>query len=90
MPNGPISELSEKILLTLLRLNGVSTKTIGEQVLRVELNVESAQLLEQTETLTQLGFLIGTIVDGQKSFSLTSLGLAFLRQLQEDKLQELG
>lgn len=89
MPNGPISELSEKILLALWRLNGVGTRTIGEQVLRAELNVESAQLLEQTATLTQLGFLIETIRDGQNSFSLTPLGLAFLRQLQEDRLQEL-
>ena len=90
MPDNQLSELSEKILLSLWRLNGIGPRAIREQILKADLKVESEQIFQETEVLTRLGFLDKLTLEGQTSFSLTSLGLAILRQLEEDKLQELG
>jgi hypothetical protein len=90
MPDNQLSELSGKILMSLWRLNGIGPRAIREQILKADLKVESEQIFQETEVLTRLGFLDKLTLEGQTSFSLTSLGLAILRQLEEDKLQELG
>jgi len=90
MPDNQLSELSGKILLSLWRLNGIGPRAIQEQTLKADLKVESEQFFQETESLTRQGFLDKLTLEGQTSFSLTSLGLAILRQLEEDKLQELG
>ncbi|MGO9644013.1 MAG: hypothetical protein ACLPY5_04625 [Candidatus Bathyarchaeia archaeon] len=90
MPDNQLSELSGKILLSLWRLNGIGPRAIQEQILKADLKVESEQFFQETDVLTRQGFLDKSTLEGQTAFSLTSLGLAILRQLEEDKLQELG
>jgi len=90
MPDNQLSELSGKILLSLWRLNGVGPKVIQEQTLKADLKVEPQLFFQETEALTRQGFLDKLTFEGRTSFSLTPLGLAILRQLEEDKLQELG
>ncbi len=90
MPDNQLSELSGKILLSLWRLNGIGPRAIQEQILKADLKVESDHFSQETEALTMQGFLDKSTLEGKTSFSLTPLGLAILRQLEEDKLQELG
>jgi len=90
MPDNQLSELSGKILLSLWKLNGIGPRAIQEQTLKADLKVESELFFHETEALTRQGFLDKLTLEGQTSFSLTPLGLAILRQLEEDKLQELG
>ena len=89
MADSPLSELSGRILLAIWKLNGIGSRAIREQALRSDLKLEPDQFLHEAETLTQRGFLDKSTFDGQPAFSLTPLGLAILRQLEEDRLQEL-
>ena len=85
-----LSDLGERVLLTLWRLRGIGSKYISRETLRGELAVESDQGWEgELANLQTLGFLASTDEEGQDAISLTPLGLAILRQIEEDKLQEL-
>jgi hypothetical protein len=89
MVDNPLSEISGRILMSVWKLNGIGSRAVQEQTLRLDLKLESDQFLYETEMLTQRGFLDRSIIEGQPAFSLTPLGLAILRQLEEDRLQEL-
>jgi len=75
--------------MSVWKLNGIGSRAVQELALRSDLQLEPDQFLHETEMLTQRGFLDRSIFDGQPAFSLTPLGLAILRQLEEDRLQEL-
>jgi len=93
MPNMPpqaLSDLGEQILLTLWRLRGIGNKFVKQEKLRADLAVNSDQTwVGEIANLQTEGFLTSTNLDGQDAVSLTPLGLAILRQIEEDKLQEL-
>ncbi len=93
MPNMPpqaLSDLGEQILLTLWRLRGIGNKFVKQENLRADLAVDSDQTwVGEIANLQTEGFLTSTNLDGQDAVSLTPLGLAILRQIEEDKLQEL-
>ena len=93
MPNMPpqaLSDLGEQILLTLWRLRGIGNKFVKQENLRADLAVDSDQTwVGEIANLQTEGFLTSTNIDGQDVVSLTPLGLAILRQIEEDKLQEL-
>jgi hypothetical protein len=93
MPNMPpqaLSDLGEQILLTLWRLRGIGNKFVKQENLRADLAVDSDQTwVGEIANLQTEGFLTSTNLDGQDVVSLTPLGLAILRQIEEDKLQEL-
>lgn len=85
-----LSDAQEKILLAIWKLKGVSRNGVDEDGLRAELADETPQnLADAIETLRNQGFLEVTIVDGRSILSMTPLGLAILRKLEEDRLQEL-
>ncbi len=85
-----LSDLQERILLAIWKLRGMGQYTVDEGKLRTELMNESTQdMVDASGTLVKQGFLEKKDADNRTSFSLTSLGLAILRKLEEDRLQEL-
>jgi hypothetical protein len=90
MPPQTLSDLGERILLALWRLRGIGNKYVKQEILRADLGVESDQSwVGEIANLQTQGFLTSTSLDGQDALSLAPLGLAILRQIEEDRLQEL-
>jgi len=86
-----LSSQDHTILLTLWKLRGVGRNAVGLEALKAELPSEAISdgFPQTVERLQKQGFLEATNVQGQNMLSLTSLGLAILRQIQEDKLEEI-
>lgn len=85
-----LSDLQERILLAIWKLRGMGQHTVDEDKLRTELMIESTQeMVDASGTLVKQGFLEEKDAGNRRSFSLTSLGLAILRKIAEDRLQEL-
>jgi len=90
MPSDTLSVLGEKILLAIWKSNAVGIRSIAEDILRAELPDSSEGFSQELQALQDLGFVVkGNIIE-RNEFTLTPLGLAILRQIEEDKLQELG
>jgi len=89
MPAGGLPALSEKILSTVWKLNSTGQKAVPEDTVRLELSVAIDDFVKETEMLHKQGFLSRLKVDEKPSLSLTPLGLAILRQIEEDNLEEL-
>jgi predicted transcriptional regulator len=89
--NDKMPNIREQILLTLWKLKGIAKAAIKEEVLRAEMGTEpSAETwASEIEQLHQQGFLEKKDLNGKTFISLTALGLAILRQIEEDHLQEL-
>jgi len=89
MPSDTLSVLGEKILLAIWKQNAVGIRSVDEDALKSELSDSSSGFSQELETLQCLGFIVGGNNDGKIGYALTPLGLAILRQIEEDKLQEL-
>ena len=91
MPPDGISPLQEHILLSLWKLKGIGQNFIDEATLRTVLSTEPMQGNWENEvaSLQKQGFLQAAKRDEKKLISITSLGLAILRKVEEDRLQEL-
>lgn len=88
-PNG-LSDLQERVLLAMWKLSGIGQNRVEEDKLKAELNHEPSQdLADAIDQLQKRGFLDKSTGEGATNFSLTPLGLAILRKLEEDRLQEL-
>ena len=89
--SGVLSDLEEKVLSTLWKLRGVGDKVISEETLTQNLTAQDSgqDWAGSIRNLQELGFLTSETKDGHMSFALTPLGLAILRQVEEDRLQEL-
>jgi hypothetical protein len=88
---GQLTETQDRILLALWRMKGVGKNRIREESLKAELGSNQSNDLLNGEIMNlQIGGFLEKIAGGdQKGISLTPLGLAILRQIEEDKLQEL-
>jgi DNA-binding MarR family transcriptional regulator len=85
-----LSELEEKTLLAIWRLKGIGKNGVEESNLQTELTNETPQnLTAALEALQNQGFIEKANSSDRKFLSLTPLGLAILRKLEEDRLQEL-
>ncbi|MGA2785065.1 MAG: hypothetical protein ABSF09_10255 [Candidatus Bathyarchaeia archaeon] len=84
-----LSPLAEKILATVWKLNGLGNRSIPEERVKTDLSITQDELIAETQKLQAQGFLSRIKVDEVVSLSLTPLGLAILRQIEEDSLQEL-
>lgn len=85
-----LSEPQEALLFAIWKLRGIGTNPITEDQLKAQMTNESADSLPPT--LTQLqsqGFVQIENNGGRKTVSITSLGLAILRKIEEDRLQEI-
>jgi len=63
---------------------------VAEETLKSELPDPSENFPQELNTLQELGFITRSTTNGKAGIALTPLGLAILRQTEEDKLQELG
>ena len=89
MPAGGLPALSEKILSTVWKLNSTGQKAVPEDTVRAELSATNDEFANEAEMLQKQGFLNRSKVNEKPSLSLTPLGLAILRQIEEDNLEEL-
>ena len=88
-PSG-LSDLQERVLLAVWKLRGVGKNGVDDSKLGSELENETAEnLAAAVEELRNQGFLEATNQQNQSLLSLTPLGLAILRKVEEDRLQEL-
>ena len=90
MPSDTLSGIGERILLAIWKLNGLGTRSVTEYVLRAELTGVADDLLQELQRLEEQGFVVKIEAGRSTEFTLTPIGLAILRQVEEDKLQELG
>ncbi len=85
-----LSDIQERVLLAIWKLGGIAHSTVQEANLKAEMNSEPPQdLAEAIDQLHKQGFLEKNSEESGANFSLTPLGLAILRKLEEDRLQEL-
>ncbi|HKM78155.1 MAG TPA: hypothetical protein VJZ03_03690 [Candidatus Bathyarchaeia archaeon] len=89
MPPESLSPLAEKILATVWKLNALSNRAVSEGRVKTDLAIAQDELTAETQKLQTQGFLSRLKVGEEVSLSLTHLGLAILRQIEEDNLQEL-
>ena len=85
-----LSELEERTLLAIWKLKGIGKNGVEESNLQAELQNETPQnKTGAVEALQNKGFIEKTNSSDRRFISLTPLGLAILRKLEEDRLQEL-
>ena len=85
-----LSEPQVTLLLAIWKLRGIGDSTVTEDQLKAQVANEPKDNLPPT--LTQLqsqGFIQVADNGGRKTISITPLGLAILRKIEEDKLQEI-
>jgi hypothetical protein len=87
----PLSEPEEKVLLAIWKLRGIGKSRIKEGILKADLTQTSSQTnwTHEISSLNDRSLLQVTTLRGEREISLTPLGLSLIRQLEEDKLQEL-
>jgi len=85
-----LPDLEQRILFALWKLRGIGKNTVEENRLLDEMKNEPPEALNAAvETLVIQGFLERNHGSDIRLLSLTPLGLAILRKLEEDRLQEL-
>ena len=89
MPPEGLSSLAESILLAVWKLQALGSRSVLEEAVRSKVSVPADEFNAETGRLSELGFLTRQEIDQKPSLSLTALGLAILRQVEEDNLQEL-
>jgi len=89
-PVNGLSEPAETILFAIWKLMGIGTKTVSEEQIKVQVPNQPAENLPANLTQLQTqGFIEIKNHAGQKGISITPLGLAILRKVEEDRLQEI-
>jgi hypothetical protein len=85
-----LPELQATTLLTIWKLKGIGANAVDEDQLKAELSNESTENVPSAIQLLQSqGFIEVRDLEGRKAISITPLGLAILRKIEEDMLQEL-
>ncbi|MGP8070697.1 MAG: hypothetical protein ACLP5V_12485 [Candidatus Bathyarchaeia archaeon] len=85
-----LSEGGEAVLLAIWKLKGIGTNTVDERQLKAEMEKEPSDELSSTlQLLETQGFIEIKDEADRKGVSITPLGVAILRKIEEDKLQEL-
>jgi DNA-binding PadR family transcriptional regulator len=85
-----LSEAQEAVLLAIWKLRGIGSSTVEERLVKAEMTKDPSEDLTPTfQLLETQGFIEIKEEADRKSVSITPLGLAILRKIEEDKLQEL-
>ena len=85
-----LPDLEQRILFALWKLQGIGKNTVEENRLRDEMKSDPPESVDTAvEALVNQGFLERNHGSDLRLLSLTPLGLAILRKLEEDRLQEL-
>ena len=82
----------ENILLALWKLGAIGGKQVSASEVKAVIPTEDSSkgFTENIDDLSRQGLLETYATDDDRTYSLTAIGLALLRQIQEDRLQELG
>ena len=89
-PANGLSEPQEALLFAIWKLTTIGAKPVTEDQLKEQITNEPAESLPPA--LTQLqsqGFVHIDDNDGIRTVSMTPLGLAILRKVEEDRLEEI-
>lgn len=91
-PRSELTDLGERILYALWKLKGIGQYHVSKDLLGADLGASTSDetLTEAIANLRDKGFLQTFSTDGHPMLSLTALGLAILRQIEEDRLEELS
>jgi DNA-binding PadR family transcriptional regulator len=85
-----LPELQATTLLAIWKLKGIGGNAVDEDQLKAELINESPENVPSAIQLLQSqGFIEIRDLKGRKAISITPLGVAILRKIEEDRLQEL-
>ena len=85
-----LTPVQEMVLLTMWKLGGIGSNPVDERNLRIELADDPPEdLALAIQDLGVQGFIESKTKGEEKLLSLTPLGLAILRKIEEDRLQEL-
>ena len=85
-----LSEPQQTVLFAIWKLRGIGSSTVSETQLKTQVADQPLEIV--TSTLTQLqslGFIAINPKGDQKNISITPLGAAILRKVEEDRLQEI-
>jgi len=89
-PANGLSEPQEALLLAIWKLRGIGNNAITEDQLKSQdTNLSTDSLPLTLGQLQTQGFLEISDRDGRRIVSITPLGLAILRKIEEDRLQEI-
>lgn len=89
-PPDSLSELQEAMLFAVWKLRGIGNNTVSEDQLRAQMTNQPAENIASTlRELQSQGFIEVNDNSGREGISITPLGLAILRKVEEDKLQEI-
>jgi len=89
-PENGLSEPQQTVLFAIWKLRGIGNSTVSESQLKTQ--IPNQPLEAVTSTLTQLeslGFIAINTKGEQNTISITPLGAAILRKVEEDRLQEI-
>jgi len=85
-----LSNPQEALLFAVWKLRGIGNKPITEDQLKAETTNDPAEGLPAVlSQLQSQGFIQINENGDEKTISLTPLGLAILRKVEEDRLQEI-
>jgi predicted transcriptional regulator len=85
-----LSEPQETMLFAIWKLKGIGSSTISEDQLRAQMTNRPPETLPSILSELQFqGFVEISDNAGRKRISITPLGLAILRKVEEDRLQEI-
>jgi len=89
-PANSLSEHQEAVLFAIWKLRGIGTNPLTEDQLKVQMANGPTEALPQALTeLQSQGFVQVESNGGRKTVAITPLGLAILRKVEEDRLQEI-
>jgi len=89
LSNG-LSEPQEAMLFAIWKLRGIGNNPITEDQLKAQISNDPAESLQPALTeLQSQGFVQVDNNGDQRTISITPLGLAILRKVEEDRLQEI-
>ena len=89
-PSNGLSEPQEAMLFAIWKLRGIGSNPITENQLKTEITNDPAESIQPALTeLQSQGFVQIDNNGGIRQISITPLGLAILRKVEEDRLQEV-
>ena len=85
-----LSELQEATLFAIWKLRAIGSNTVGEDQLKAQMtNQPPDAILNILNELQNLGFVDLTHNSDRKRIAITPLGVAILRKIEEDRLEEI-
>jgi len=89
-PENGLSEPQQTVLFAIWKLRGIGSSAVSKSQLNTQIPNQPLEIV--TSTLTQLeslGFIAINTKGEQNNISITPLGAAILRKVEEDRLQEI-